>query len=56
MRVALAAVADHRNLLSLDQIEIRVSIVIHSHVCSSLRERSLAEIVKSGVATPDARF
>jgi hypothetical protein len=38
MRVALAAVADHRHFLGFDQIEIGVSIIIHTHVLFSLRE------------------
>jgi hypothetical protein len=30
----LAAIADHRDLLGFDQIEIGVSIIIHTHVLS----------------------
>ncbi len=41
MRMTLAAVADHRHLLGLDQIEVGVSIVIHTHVLFSLRETQL---------------
>ena len=57
MRVALAAIADHRDFLALDQIEIGVSIVIHTHELFSLRETcSFAEKLTPGVATPDEGF
>jgi hypothetical protein len=47
MGVTLAAVADHRNLLALDQVEIGVPIIIHAHGMSftgvSLRLRMGAD-------------
>ena len=41
MRVALAAIADDRHFLGFDQIEIGVSIIIHTHELFSLRETQL---------------
>ena len=32
MRVALAAEADDRDLLALDQIHVRVAVVINAHI------------------------
>jgi hypothetical protein len=37
MRMALAAVADHGDLLALDQIDIGIPIVINAHVLCSLQ-------------------
>jgi hypothetical protein len=48
MRVALAAIADDGDLLTLDQIEIGIPIVIDAHVLSSVEGGEISDARSGG--------
>jgi|GEM_PF-4912030 len=50
MRVPLTAVADDGDLLGLDQIDVRITIVIDAHDCSSPKCVSLHVTVRGRLA------